>query len=57
MNHLFQNRSHAGRLLGQRLEQYANRDDVIILALPRGPCALWVNPFGGVNAVRHVSQG
>jgi putative phosphoribosyl transferase len=36
MTHPFQDRSHAGRLLGQRLEAYANRADVIVLGLPRG---------------------
>jgi len=32
----FRNRAHAGRLLAQKLRRYANRDDVIVLALPRG---------------------
>lgn len=32
----FQNRSEAGRLLGLVLEQYKNRPDVVVLALPRG---------------------
>lgn len=34
--HAFENRSDAGRLLAQKLFQYAGRDDVIVLALPRG---------------------
>lgn len=32
----FQNREEAGRLLADRLRRYANRSDVIVLALPRG---------------------
>jgi putative phosphoribosyl transferase len=38
----FRDRSEAGRLLAQRLDEYANRPDVLVLALPRGgvPVAL-----------------
>jgi putative phosphoribosyl transferase len=32
----FRDRIHAGQLLAQRLMQYANRDDVLVLAVPRG---------------------
>jgi erythromycin esterase-like protein/predicted phosphoribosyltransferase len=32
----FRNRSEAGRLLAERLRHYADRDDVIVLGLPRG---------------------
>src|SRR5881398_513852 len=32
----FIDRAHAGRVLASRLAKYANRDDVIVLALPRG---------------------
>jgi predicted phosphoribosyltransferase len=32
----FRDRSEAGRLLAERLAHYAGRDDVIVLALPRG---------------------
>jgi putative phosphoribosyl transferase len=32
----FRNREEAGRLLADRLRKYANRSDVIVLALPRG---------------------
>jgi predicted phosphoribosyltransferase len=32
----FRNRTEAGRLLAQRLAAYANRPDVLVLALPRG---------------------
>jgi putative phosphoribosyl transferase len=36
MNRLFQDRFHAGRLLGQQLGAYAHRPDVIVVGLPRG---------------------
>ena len=32
----FRNRTEAGRLLADRLREYAGRDDVIVLGLPRG---------------------
>lgn len=32
----FRDRTEAGRLLAQRLRDYAGRDDVVVLALPRG---------------------
>src|SRR4051812_12801960 len=32
----FRNRAHAGRLLAQRLRDYAGHDDVVVLGLPRG---------------------
>jgi putative phosphoribosyl transferase len=32
----FRDRAEAGRLLAQRLRKYAGRDDVVVLALPRG---------------------
>src|SRR5258708_8885185 len=32
----FRNRVEAGRLLAERLRQYGGRDDIIVLALPRG---------------------
>lgn len=32
----FFNRTDAGRILSERLSAYANRDDVLVLALPRG---------------------
>jgi putative phosphoribosyl transferase len=34
--HGFQDRAEAGRSLAQRLENYAFRDDVVVLGLPRG---------------------
>ena len=33
---IFQDRSEAGRVLAKRLEQYKNRPDTLVLALPRG---------------------
>ncbi|MBC7456137.1 MAG: phosphoribosyltransferase [Massilia sp.] len=32
----FNDRTHAGKLLAKRLSSYANRPDVVVLALPRG---------------------
>ena len=32
----FTDRFHAGRILAAELREYANRDDVVVLALPRG---------------------
>jgi predicted phosphoribosyltransferase len=32
----FRDRTEAGRLLASKLREYANRDDVVVLALPRG---------------------
>jgi putative phosphoribosyl transferase len=32
----FRNRTEAGRMLATKLENYARRDDVLVLALPRG---------------------
>jgi putative phosphoribosyl transferase len=32
----FRDRAEAGRLLAERLQQYGARDDVVVLALPRG---------------------
>jgi putative phosphoribosyl transferase len=36
MDRAFANRIEAGRQLAERLEKYADRDDVIVLGLPRG---------------------
>lgn len=33
---LFKDRTHAGRKLAEKLAQYANRPDVLVLAIPRG---------------------
>ena len=36
MDYPFRDRREAGRLLGRKLADYANREDAIVLALPRG---------------------
>ena len=36
MERAFINRTEAGRLLAEKLETYANRNDVVVLGLPRG---------------------
>jgi predicted phosphoribosyltransferase len=36
MERAFANRTEAGRLLAERLGEYANRNDVVVLGLPRG---------------------
>jgi putative phosphoribosyl transferase len=36
MERAFANRSEAGQLLAEKLEKYADRNDVIVLGLPRG---------------------
>ena len=36
MERVFPDRIEAGRLLAEKLEKYADRDDVIVLGLPRG---------------------
>lgn len=36
MNHLFENRREAGKRLAQELKDFSGRDDVVVLALPRG---------------------
>src|SRR5262247_4832844 len=36
MERAFANRIEAGRLLAEKLEKYAARDDVVVLGLPRG---------------------
>jgi len=36
MERAFANRTEAGLLLGEKLQKYAGRDDVIVLGLPRG---------------------
>src|SRR5213592_4463447 len=33
---LFRNRMHAGQVLAEMLRGYCNREDVVVLALPRG---------------------
>ena len=36
MQRFFRNREHAGRVLGEALQLYAGRSDLLVLALPRG---------------------
>jgi predicted phosphoribosyltransferase len=36
MERAFSNRAEAGRFLAEKLENYADRDDIIVLGLPRG---------------------
>src|SRR5213592_1087626 len=33
---LFRNRMHAGQVLAKMLQEYGNREDVVVLGLPRG---------------------
>lgn len=60
---LFHNRRDAGQQLAAQLSAYANRDDVVVLGLPRGGvpvafqelvdevvCAMTPQPFYGVGA-------
>jgi len=46
----FFNRSEAGRFLAQNLVTYANRNDVIVLALPRGGVPVAAEVAKGLNA-------
>jgi len=46
----FRNREQAGRVLAQRLKSYANRTDVIVLALPRGGLPVAVEVAAALRA-------
>ncbi|WP_442497445.1 phosphoribosyltransferase [Methylobacter sp. sgz302048] len=46
----FEDRAYAGRLLGQALAKYANRPDVIVLALPRGGVPVGFEAAQAINA-------
>jgi putative phosphoribosyl transferase len=46
----FQNRRHAGQVLAALLETYANRKDVIVLALPRGGVPVGFEVASALNA-------
>lgn len=46
----FRNRRHAGRVLASRLTEYAGRDDVIVLGLPRGGVPVAVEVAHGLGA-------
>lgn len=46
----FRNREHAGRVLADRLKTYANRSDVMVLALPRGGVPVGVEVAAALRA-------
>jgi len=46
----FRNRSEAGQLLARALEQYKNRPDVLVLALPRGGVPVGYEVAKALNA-------
>ena len=46
----FRNRSEAGQLLARALEQYKNRPDVLVLALPRGGVPVGYQVAKALNA-------
>jgi putative phosphoribosyl transferase len=54
MTRRFKNRSEAGRLLGENLQNYANRTDVIVLALPRGGVPVAFEVARALNAPMDV---
>jgi len=47
---VFLDRSEAGRLLGARLSPYANREDILVLALPRGGVPVGLEVARALNA-------
>ncbi len=46
----FRDRTEAGRLLAQKLREYANRDDVVVVALPRGGVPVGFEVARALNA-------
>src|SRR6267142_3297587 len=50
MNKPFRDRREAGRLLAEKLSAYANRPDVIVLALPRGGVPVGFEVARALNA-------
>lgn len=46
----FRDREHAGRVLAERLKAYANRSDVVVLALPRGGVPVAVEVAAALRA-------
>ena len=46
----FKNRTEAGRFLAARLDEYANRPDVLVLALPRGGVPVAYEVAAALNA-------
>ncbi|HYM00637.1 MAG TPA: phosphoribosyltransferase [Blastocatellia bacterium] len=47
---IFRDRAHAGALLAEKLGSYANRPDVIVLALPRGGVPVGFEVARAINA-------
>ena len=54
MNQRFRDRTEAGRLLAAKLGHYANRPDVIVLALPRGGVPVAYEVARALNAPLEV---
>jgi putative phosphoribosyl transferase len=50
----FRDRAEAGRLLAERLRGYAGRDDVVVLALPRGGVPVAYEVAKALGAPLHV---
>ena len=48
--YLFRDRTEAGQLLAQKLREYANRGDVVVLALPRGGVPVGFEVARALNA-------
>jgi putative phosphoribosyl transferase len=46
----FRNREQAGQILSERLKHYANRSDVVVLALPRGGVPVGVEVAAALRA-------
>ncbi len=46
----FRDRAHAGQLLADELDEYSGRDDVVVLALPRGGVPVAVEVARGLDA-------
>src|SRR6266581_4682690 len=59
MERAFLNRAEAGRLLAEKLEKYAGRDDVIVLGLPRGgvPVDVFIVRKLGVPGFEELAAG
>jgi predicted phosphoribosyltransferase len=50
----FRDRAEAGQLLAERLRRYADRDDVVVLALPRGGVPVAYEVAKALGAPLHV---
>ena len=46
----FRDRTEAGRLLAEKLREYADRNDVVVLALPRGGVPVGYEVARALNA-------